>query len=126
MKLTTYFEITKIKNLTTDINMFNSASSDKPQVVSYGIDHVSFEVDKKTCRKGQLVSIDGIVSIEGKTLDFNASGKISEIHSAEENNVKVVLELHQYDKVVWKKFVDHMKLRQGNIDKIFKSIREDD
>jgi hypothetical protein len=121
-----YFEVKQLMNLTTEINMLKYNSDDPVEAVEYSLDRMSFEVGEKSCRQGQLVSIKGLVHIEGKSSPLAADGKIAEVIPLGAGRIKVVIEMHHYDKALWHSFVDLLKDRQSQVDKIFRAMREDE
>ncbi len=121
-----YFQVEKLRNLTTDINMLGKSDDGRIEAIEYDVDHICFEVDEKSCRKGQLVNVDGLVHMGAEELPFAGSGKIVDTVSVGPSRIKVVIQLHTYNKVVWQKFVLLQKQRQSKVDKLFKSMREDE
>lgn len=120
------FEIKKLKNLTSEINLLKNQSDLFIEAIEYDREHVLFEVAANSCRQGQLVLIDGIIHIKDKKVDFQAHGKISNIAELGNNRLKVSVELHSYDKPIWEEFIQAASSEQTRVDTLFKSMKGDE
>lgn len=125
MKSKNFFTVTALKNLTSDLNMLKKQFDENTEAIEYSLTHVAFELDERTCNRGQLTSLEGIVHMNGQRYPFTAQGKISAVIKLGEGRVKAIVELHSYDKKVWQEFVNLLDDQQKKLDALFKSMRDE-
>ena len=118
-----FFEIKKLKNLTTEINLLKNHQDDRAEAIEFDNDHIVIDCAEKSCAKGQLVDIDGMLHYVSHKVKFNATGKIVNIKPSVDNRVEVTVELHSFNKEEWKTFVTAQRERQENLDKVFRSLK---
>jgi len=121
-----FFEVKTLKNLTSEINLLKNQQDLFIEALEFDEVHVVFEVASNSCRKGQLVHVEGLIHIKLKTIEFHAHGKISDTIEIGNNRLKVFVELHSYDKDIWKEFTQGLAEEQGRVDQIFQSMKGED
>lgn len=121
-----FFEVKKLMNLTTEINLLNKQTDPVVEAIEYSADHVVFEVDEKSCSKGQLVDVEATIHFESEKIPFKGTGKISEATKIGNSRMKVSIHLHDFDKDLWKKFISTMQKRQKELEQLFKSMKDDE
>jgi hypothetical protein len=119
IKNDTFFRIERLVNLTSNMDLAAGYS----EALEIDPTHVVFEVPERSCAKGQLVELEGLISMNHKEFSFDCTGKITEVKPIGNHKMKAFIELHSFDRDVWSRFVNVMKERQNSVDLLFKKIK---
>ncbi len=118
-RLIVRLDILEIKNLTSGFHLHKKVDS---EVLQYDQQSVVIATTEIGCSKGQLISLAGRVYIEHECLDFSAVGKVAHI-SAVLGSCQLTLHLHQFDRMIWKRYVKAQGARQERVDITFGAVK---
>ena len=119
-------ELTKIKSLTTEIELFSARGGHPLEVSEYGDKNLVCLVPRTFFAPGQLVTLDGKIRIADLSFVFCATGKLVRSLDASENLTRFEIDLNQYDKDQWKKFLDQVNKDQDRVTALLEKMRSDD
>ncbi|MGE0527647.1 MAG: hypothetical protein AB7P49_11330 [Bdellovibrionales bacterium] len=122
--MTSTFELHRIHNLTSQVDI-HTKKQKALEVVEYGPSTLVFQSHEKAIL-GQLLNLEGRLTIGGETVTFHATGKVVGITVGEHKLNRFEIHLNQFDQFQWNRFLAQSKARQGRVDKIFNSIRGED
>ena len=75
---------------------------------------------------GLILAIAGDISIGSKVLKYNFTGKLAEFTKIDEVSSLLRIELLQFDRALWGKFINGSKENQDRADQIFAAIKSDE
>ena len=119
-------KLDSLQNLTTGFPIIKDVSASNQEAVEYDIQHIYFNVASKSCGLGQLVSLSSNIHFNSQVHAFEATGKIVSIKSIAEGQIKIGIELHAFDKKLWKDFFDFQEKQQAELDRLFVSMKGDE
>lgn len=96
------------------------------EVVEFDTHHIFFELSSRSCSVGQLVSLSGQLIFPTSEEKFEASGKITMIKEIADDQDKICVELHSFDKKKWAEFNQFLNKQQSELDALFRSMRDDE
>lgn len=119
-------EINEIKNISTDINLMNKSSS-LPVVIECDNHLVTLNIKEAKCALGQLIFLKGKMHFKVKSdVGFSFVGKIIQLLVSDDGSSRMTIKLNQYDKDLWKKFLNQIRRRQASADRVLNIIKGDD
>jgi len=121
-----YFQLVSLINLTTEIKMLKMEAGERVEVTEYNEDHICFEVEAKSCAQGQLVKIEGLLNFSNEQIPFSGLGKVLKAQPLQKTKLKIMIELRSHNQELWGRFTSALKDRQDSLDKMFKSMRDEE
>ena len=118
------FQILAVTNITTEVSMIKIRDDDFVEVLEYDQNHISFEVDGRSCQPGHLVKTTGILHFPEGSITVVTLGKVNRCTLQANHKMKVTIELRSFDQEHWKRFTSIMDKRQTDLDAIFKLMRD--
>jgi hypothetical protein len=115
-------EIISLKNLTTQSDLIRNQVN-CVEVSDYSAQSLSIEIMGGHLPIDQLVSISCQIQLSGKIRSFEAIGKVSATMPLSSGSTKIEIHLHQYDKKLWKQFLQDKKEAQNKADDIFNKVK---
>lgn len=120
------FHVTGLQNLTSDINLLKNQPDKFVEAIEFDDHHIGFEVAEKSCGKGQLVSIEGNLFLVKDVKKFSATGKIVNHFVIGNGRMKITVAIHSFDKKIWAEFTRLLKEQQSLVDRLFRSMSDED
>ncbi len=114
--------ITSIKNLTTNREILKSSQIDFIKILEYGKSSLVFVFPADLQKGHSSLLISGIMTIRGKKNGFEFTGKI-ETSERMDNATRIQLNLVQYDRDLWRKFLRQAVSRQNKVDKLLRALK---
>jgi len=119
------FHITEIKNLSNNLTLVSSKNPHCVEVVECHPNSIVLQTLGVVSAKGQLLSIMGIIDFQPKALEFTVAGEITEYQAGPEKSAVIHFRYHQFNKVIWGKYIGLLAERQNRINQIFKAVKGD-
>jgi hypothetical protein len=119
-----YFEIHRLLNLTTELPLLKASKVGLIEAVEMDQRHISFEAPQKTCAKGQLVELEGVLHFHKDHQKFAATGRISDSLDLSDQLCLYTVELHRFDLNLWSDFRHAIEKTQHDVDQLFRSMRD--
>ena len=116
-------DLQKVKSLTTDVDLYVARTGPPLEVSEYGDKGLVCLLPRVKVTPGQLVSLDGKMRIGHETLNFSATGKVVRSSEVTETLTRLEIDLHQYEKGQWKKFLGQLTAEQERVTLLFEKIK---
>lgn len=113
--------IQQIRNLTTDLELL-SLTQKCILVEEFKKQAVVFQ-STAIAQVGQFLMLAGQVIVNRKASRFEATGKVVSITPGPDKLNRFEIDLQQFNKDIWKKFLDGSKSNQARVDKMVADIR---
>lgn len=117
------FTIQKISSLVNGLVLINADANSvlvsEIEEHSYG-----FEGPSRACVLGQLISVEGLLLIDGVENDFYSTGKVVEVVVLDARTSKYRVELYRHESALWQQYLNALAGQQVRIDRLFSSMRD--
>lgn len=113
-------QIQSMKNIATEIDLLEGFGP--IDVLEYGETMLVIGFSAPIARD-VLLSLQCLLSLPGKSTAFPATGKVIACSKTDEGIFRVQLQLRQYDKETWDKFIRLNRDKQDHADRLFSAIK---
>ena len=118
------FMVSELKNLTSDLSLLKV--TDRAEVLQCDSSTITFQAPTVAASVGQLISLNGLLKIKGiPNTQVSVVGKISELVAAGPFS-RITIKMTQFDKVLWKRYLENLSTKQTHVDKLFNSMKGED
>lgn len=118
-------DLLRIENLTAGIEIYSPTSTHTVELVEWGEQLLIFQSPARAL-PGQLVSLIGVLTMNGQSHRFEATGRIQSVMPEVDRLNRFEIFLQQFDRQLWGRFLLGLKAKQNRADQIFASIRGED
>ncbi|HRO67321.1 MAG TPA: hypothetical protein PL182_07145 [Pseudobdellovibrionaceae bacterium] len=118
--MTSSLQILSMKNIATEIDLLEGVGP--LDVLEYGETMLVIGFSAPITQD-VLFSLQCRLSLAGKTVAFPATGKVILCSKTDEGLFRVQLQLRQYDKETWEKFIRLSRDKQEHADRLFSAIK---
>jgi hypothetical protein len=115
-------ELKGIRSLTTEIGIFKESSGALVEAVEFSEKTLVFQLPKGKLTVGALVSLTCSLHFD-EILDFPITGKVQFCDSSAFDLQKVGIELRQYDRELWVRFLKAVAANQTRVDTLLASMK---
>ena len=115
-----------IKNLTSGTQIHNSTGSQGGLEMVEWKEHVLVFQSQAKALPGQLVALAGKITVGKQSWPFEATGKVTSVAPHLNNLNRFEISLQQFDRAVWRRYLDAISSGQDRVDQIFRGIRGED
>lgn len=117
------FIVNKVSNLTSSTDIYKEGYHTPVEVVEYSEDSIGLQVAQSSCQNGHLIEIEGTLYFDLLDHTFSGTGKIENKSSVNEEQEKIEVKFHTFDKKLWENFLTHLRKRQDNTDELFIAVK---
>lgn len=115
-------ELTRIRTLTTETDLFAATDSDTMEAVEFNEKTLVFQLPKSTLTVGSLVSLSCKLRFP-KPVEFPITAKVQFCELPGSIFMRVGFELRQFEKDVWVRFVSAAVAEQARVDKLLNAMK---
>ena len=115
-------ELTRIRSLTTELELFAPHGSEPVEAVEFNEKTLVFQLPKSTLTVGSLVSLTCTLRFP-KPAEFPITGRVQFCELPGSIFMRVGFELRQFDKELWVRFVAAANADQARVDRLLAAMK---